>query len=411
MRGSLFRKEALSYQKEQSGDRLLIARPFSHFFLTVLLLLVVAAGFIFLFSHSYYRKQAVMGQLVSDKPGIIVGPSDNGRIKELNVEINDAVAVGQQLFTIQRDEMVVKDRPFSDGIWEKIEQRKHLIYQQIELESESLIDLQSENRQQQVDIEERIGRLDRLIENESRLLALREFAYERLNSLFEQQLISQSSLEMNYVEYLQQQNSLENLEIRRAELVQQAKQLESDYSILGIDVARRQLALRSDLSTLEQEQFQVEAEGLIETVAPASGVIDTINAGVGDFVPAHQTVIVIRPNDAILEAELFVPSSAIGFISEGQVVNIRLDAYPYQKFGMQFGVVSFISNSLLLAEELPGNQNIQGPVYKVKVELESQSIQAFGEKIELRPGIQLEANIILEQRSLLEWLLEPLYSV
>jgi membrane fusion protein len=53
----------------------------------------------------------------------------------------------------------------------------------------------------------------------------------------------------------------------------------------------------------------------------------------------------------------------------------------------------------------------QEPVYKVTAALESQHVEAYGKEIPLRPGMILSADVVLDRRSLFEWLLEPVYSL
>ena len=88
-------------------------------------------------------------------------------------------------------------------------------------------------------------------------------------------------------------------------------------------------------------------------------------------------------------------------------VNIRFDAFPYQKFGMQRARVLEISRSVLAPREA-GDPRGSEPVYRVRAAIEKQSVEAFGQQVFLKPGMQFSADVVLERRSLLEWLLEPL---
>ena len=129
----------------------------------------------------------------------------------------------------------------------------------------------------------------------------------------------------------------------------------------------------------------------------------------GQAVYAGQPIISILPSGSELRAQLLVPSSAIGFIKNGDRVLLRYQAYPYQKFGMHRGTVMRISRS---ASTVTQEQGVaRQPVYRVLVSLDRQDVLAYGKPETLRPGMQLEADIMGERRRLYEWLLEPLYSV
>jgi multidrug efflux pump subunit AcrA (membrane-fusion protein) len=133
--------------------------------------------------------------------------------------------------------------------------------------------------------------------------------------------------------------------------------------------------------------------------APADLLIGVIHAGAGQEVGAGQTLIELLPVRGHLEAELRIAPAAIGFIKQGQVVRLRYDAFPDSKFGQAQGKIASIS--LLPAAD--GS-------YRARVTLERDYVQAFGERIVLRPGMSFKGEIVIERRSMLEWLFEPLYA-
>lgn len=93
---------------------------------------------------------------------------------------------------------------------------------------------------------------------------------------------------------------------------------------------------------------------------------------------------------------------------------LRYQAYPYQKFGHQKGRVAQISRSALSASELGtlrASVQSQEPLYRVTVTLAHQAVTAYGKAEALKPGMLLEADILGEQRRLIEWIFEPLYSI
>jgi membrane fusion protein len=123
------------------------------------------------------------------------------------------------------------------------------------------------------------------------------------------------------------------------------------------------------------------------------------------------------PAGARLEARLYGPSRAIGFVRPGQRVLLRYEAFPHQKFGRYEGVVRSVSRSTVGAAELGGEEaTLPGlapgePVYRVTVELASQTATAYGEQVALQPGMKLEADILIVTRTLYEWVLDPLHSL
>src|SRR5262245_25891261 len=119
----------------------------------------------------------------------------------------------------------------------------------------------------------------------------------------------------------------------------------------------------------------------------------------------------IVPEHARLQAELFVPARAIGFIEPGQSVRLLFDAFPYQHFGTYRGKVVRVSQTILMTSDTGGPIKLNDPTYRVIASLERQDIDAHGKKIALQPDMLLRADIVLEWRSLMDWLLGPLRSV
>ena len=113
----------------------------------------------------------------------------------------------------------------------------------------------------------------------------------------------------------------------------------------------------------------------------------------------------------MLYAELYLPSRAIGFVNEGQKVMLRYDAFPYQRYGLYEGTVSSIASAVINPNEASNLIQSQEPVYKVNVELKEQFVTAYNKKMPLQSGMSVNADIILGERSLAEWLLEPIYSL
>ena len=129
----------------------------------------------------------------------------------------------------------------------------------------------------------------------------------------------------------------------------------------------------------------------------------------GQAVQSGQPILSLLPEGSRLRAQLLVPSSAIGFVKRGDRVLLRYQAYPYQKFGSHGGTVVRVSKSAIGANA--GREGTNESVYRVLVELDGQSVLAYGHAEALRPGMLLEADILGERRRLYEWILEPIYSI
>jgi membrane fusion protein len=149
--------------------------------------------------------------------------------------------------------------------------------------------------------------------------------------------------------------------------------------------------------------------------APESGIVTAVLADFGHAVDPGKPLLSLVPKDAMLQANLYAPSKAIGFVKPGDSVLLRYQAYPYQKFGHGKGIVASVSRTALPANDIAnlgtGNQTRVEPLYLITVNLESQSVSAYDKLQPLQAGMLLEADVRQESRRLYEWVLEPLYSV
>ena len=124
----------------------------------------------------------------------------------------------------------------------------------------------------------------------------------------------------------------------------------------------------------------------------------------------------VLPAGAALEAEIYAPSRAAGFIRPGMQVLLRYEAYPYQKFGQHTATVREVALTALRPDELPMPGAVPGsttaePLYRIRVTLDQQSVQAYGKQMPLKSGMLVDASVVLEHRKLYEWVLEPLFSI
>jgi len=145
--------------------------------------------------------------------------------------------------------------------------------------------------------------------------------------------------------------------------------------------------------------------------APDDGVVTTILAERGQSANTTIPLLSILPDGAQLQAQLLVPSRAIGFIEPGQTVAVRYQAFPYQRFGSYKGRVKEISRTLINPNEVNLPVSLNEAVYRVTVALNSQTVKAYSEDVPLQSGMLLDADVWLDHRRIIDWVFDPLYSV
>jgi len=196
---------------------------------------------------------------------------------------------------------------------------------------------------------------------------------------------------------------------------QQLDATQQQLAQLPLDDSSKRNDTERQLASLTQSMAQNEMQRAVVLRAPHDGVVSTVLLKEGQMVGAGQPLLSILPSGSSLQAQLLVPSRAIGFIEPGSRVVLRYQAFPYQKFGQQYGRVTDISRSALSPPDiaaLMGQQaQQQEPLYRIQVKLDSQQISVYGKPESVKPGMALEADILMERRRLIEWVFEPLYGM
>jgi membrane fusion protein len=188
--------------------------------------------------------------------------------------------------------------------------------------------------------------------------------------------------------------------------------IDHQLAALPADIAALNAQAAQSRATLAQRRIVADTQSIYIASAPISGRVIAIPVEVGQAVPVGAAVAVITPEGSHLTAELYVPSRAAGFIRKGQEVSLMYQAFPYQTFGTGKGTVMSVSRTVLAPNEIaiPG-LTVQEPVFRVRVALERAEVSAYGHAIPLQPGMLLTADVVIDRRNLIQWLLDPLYAV
>lgn len=193
------------------------------------------------------------------------------------------------------------------------------------------------------------------------------------------------------------------------DLQRQLDDARSQLADLPNATAEKRRATQRNMSDVSQ--IILEHESLHATVlyAPVDGTVTSSLVHVGDALDVHEPAMSILPSGSKLRAELWLPSSDIGFVSVGDAVLLHYDAFPYRRYGQGKGVVVEVARTAVQPAQVLKWAGLQTkePRYRVIVQLQQQSIRAFGADQPLLPGMMLKARVILQKRRLIEWATMP----
>jgi membrane fusion protein len=405
---SLFRPEAIENRQSQWLGSIQLLRPVS---LHVLTLLAVSAAVLvaaYLWVGEYTRKAHVKGFLAPDRGVMRLMSPQAATVLESRAVEGASVRAGDVLYVLSVDAANV-----SGNVRETLTARERSLqgaarqHAELERERAQALDRQVATMRgelAQIDAEARL--------HEQRLV-LTEQALARLESLRADNFISAAQVQAKSEELLGLRAQAQSLQRQRAAQLREIEQLLARRRELPLQTQVAQGELERDMAEIAQQQAENDSRRRIEIRAPQDGTVTGVVAQPGQSVNASVALASLLPVDAKLQAHLFAPSSAVGFVKPEQPVLLRYQAFPYQKFGLQGGQVAQVSRSPLQASELvgvplPKSEGESEPLYRITVTLDKQAVAAYGREQALSPGMQLEADVLLDRRRLIEWIFEPL---
>jgi membrane fusion protein len=395
------------------GEILLI-RPLSFTFLTAIAV-SMAICIILLFAFGAYTRRTTVEGVVTPEQGLVkIYPQQAGVVLKLNTAEGQSVTAGEALYTISTDLQSTAVGHTQAALIEGARQRKESLQQEI---GKTHV-LQADERNT---LQEKITSLRAELEGvESQLVAQRARtaiaadAAARYENLLAKDYISKDQAQQRQADLLDQQSKLESLERDRTSMMQSLREANSSLAESSLQHQNQLAQIQREVIGVEQTVIESEAKREFVVSAPEAGTVTAVIAQPGQTVDTLQPLASIVPKSAQWQAYLFVPSAAIGFVRVGDLVLLRYQAYPYQKFGQYQASVVSIARTALSAAEL-ATSGLQGTgdqtYYRITVALKSQTVMAYGKPQPLEAGMTLQADVLQERRRLYEWVLEPLYSM
>ena len=211
-------------------------------------------------------------------------------------------------------------------------------------------------------------------------------------------------LRENLIDLLHQQQSIEeNVHEAEAAIASlNARRVETIATYRSTAAQNRHEALNK-MSAIEQElKKAIQRQKYRKLRAPVTGFVDKLAIyTIGAVIEAGTQVLTVVPADTPLEIEAVILNKDIGFIEVGQLAEIKLEAFPFTRYGVLDGEIISISNDVVMDEKL-------GPIYRAKVKLASQFIRIEGKQLPLSPGMNALTEVKTGKRRIIEFFLSPL---
>jgi len=410
MPGSLFRRESEQARSTRWLGKVVLIRPVSFAFMTAWALAFAVSLAAFFVFGEYTRKARVTGVLAPREGVARILAPQSGVVEAVHAKEGGRVRKDEPMIVLG-DGRTARDRgELGAAVILRLEERRRALLEQRAFAIAAAGAEQASYAQRRSGLANEIAQLESEIATQRARLGLASRGVDRANRLEDIGFLSQAALDRERDTALDQESRLEQLQRARSSLLRDSAALEFDAAGASARGRAQVAAIEMQRASLDQERIERESQFHAAIVAPAAGTVATVLVEPGQMVVAGTPLVAIVPSNATLEALLYAPSRSIGFVHEGEEVLLRYLAYPHQKFGMHRATIVAVSRNPMLPGEL-GFTPVDGtrePVYRIKAALDSQAINAYDRLEQLQPGMQFEADILLDRRRLIEWIFEPL---
>ena len=415
---SLFRTEALNEGRVSWLGAIILIRPISFSLMTSFAVFFAVAVVVFLIWGTYTQRHTVYGQLVPSTGLIQIYASQSGIVLQKHIVEGRAVKQGDVLYVLSSEHQSSTQGAIQAVISDQVHVRAQSLSDELTKTKTIQQDEHAALMTKIADLRTEVSNLDTQIEGQKNRVNLAEQTISRYQGLLAQDYISKEQFQQKQEDLLDQRMRLQGLERERITVgVNLDGQLHTQAS-LSLTQQNQLAQINRTLISTKQELTESEAKRSLVITASESGIATAVTADVGQAVGINKPLVSIVPQGSVLQAQLYAPSKAIGFVSQGDTVLLRYQAYPYQKFGHAKGVVLSVSKTALPSSEMTnidipttGSTVNTEPLYRIVVKLNQQTIQAYGKPQKLQAGMLLDADILQEKRHLYEWVLEPLLSL
>ena len=272
---------------------------------------------------------------------------------------------------------------------------------------------QARQLQLQAEITRRRAELQATQEQVTKLEQTAPIARQRAQDyqkLVKENFISQHGYLEREQERIEQEQDLASSRSKVSEIRAALAEAQQQQATLAAET-RRQLLDQLNLAaqkaaSLEQEWVKADQRGrLMRMTAPVAGTVQQLAVStVGGVVTPAQPLMVIVPKVNVLEVEAMLPNKDIGFVNPGQDAEVKVETFPFTKYGTLHGKITQVSSDAIQDEKL-------GLIYSTRVKLAKDTIRVENKTVRLSPGMAVTVEVKTGTRRVIEYFLSPLMQV
>lgn len=341
-------------------------------------------------------------------------PGVNGLVSKVLVNVHERVKVGTPLFQVERDMSLTSDgRTQREFVRSEREDRISTIENQVDKrrdEAQTRIEgLQSvlDNRSDELRlIADEIKEAGRQIDEGKKTL-------DRLQSVSD--YVVAERIEQARSELAQRRINLSQRLARQREISSEIALARINLKEARATLATTEIQGRRDIKNVSADYEKNQPSIVVSS--PVDGVVSFSQVLYGRNLSDQEVAMAVSSDGhRHLQAALRIPSRQRGFIKEGQIVRLKFDAFPYARFGTYAVRIDAISHDTMTMAERPEDSPnsasaTAGGSYVAYASVPEDAFVSRGGRHEILPGMRATASVVVERRTIAEWVLAPLFEI
>lgn len=417
--GKLFREESVKHQQDKWAGKAMLLSSLPAKWVATFSILFILTLIAFLVFGSYTRRIQVSGEITTQPGAMNVFSAQQGIISKRYVKAGQWVKKGQPLYRIDLGRVTDSGKVSvmtRISIENQLTKNRSMI-NNLKKNKKATLDNVVAQREQYIKAHKLT---EKLLENTLKDLENMRKSSQSYAEYQMRGLVTKEQSNNQQCMYSQQQSTYQTL-------FSQSMQESVQIATLGTDLVTRsaefdnQIAqLEAQMHDLERQQSEAEASGMIIINAPDDGRVESLSVTQGQMVNIGDSLAQLLPgNKVTYYLILWVPNNSVPYIKKGDRLNLRYEAFPYEKFGQFQGEIANISYLPASVQEmstyhsspLKGGEKGSNAFYKVLVSIDSTAFKYKNKELHLSSGLKADATLFLEKRPLYQWMFAPFFRI
>ncbi|AUU83722.1 HlyD family secretion protein [Leclercia sp. LSNIH1] len=414
----IYRREAIEYKKNHWKGKALLLAGMPAWIVTLLAFTFIAVLVLSLIFCSFTQRIDVRGEVITLPHSVNVFAPQQGFVVNQYVKVGEIVNKGQPLYKLDISRSTINGNVNTAQI--------EVIDQKI-ANAENIISKLSHNKSETLRaIEKQIATIKDSLEETSRMLINTQAGLNKMHTnlasydkYLKDGLITKDQYNYQHSLYFQQQSAYQSLVSQKMQLETQLTQANSDKVTKAADFDNQISGQNNQINDFKNQLVESNANGNIIIKATIDGKIESLAVTKGQMVENGSSLAQIKPTGNIeYYLIIWLPNNAIPYIKKGDIINIRYDAFPADKFGQFPGEVLTLSSVPASRQEMAEYTNVSNgsnqqdlALYKAIIKIKNKEFNYNGKVLTLSNGLKAQAAVFLEERPLYMWMFTPFYKI